>query len=243
MDTTIGHFFMNRVHKRLSFVKYVRYNDRQGVVNNHRGGKHMPKQISNVSKKIMDAALKIYREEGYESISMRKIAKVSGLAVGTVYNRFENKEDLLAQLLAGDIEKIKHRMMETVFGKEPEEALRALVCAFVENTMHESRSIIQNMLDKQSRRAFVDNILFGASNQIKQVMEELLCRVYCKYNVPLAEEESSLLAEMALSMLQTAAHAEAGASAMRANMVTKLLLPFDIVGSELETAQPAMAVL
>ncbi len=184
----------------------------------------MPKVISNVSQKIMEAALKIYREEGFENISMRKIAQESGLAVGTVYNRFENKQDLLAQILASDIEMIKTTMMETVFGKEPEDALCDLIYAFVENMMNESRSIIRYMLDNQSRRDFVEQILYGASNQIKQLVEELLCRVYCKYNKALSEEESFLLAEMALSMLQSAAHAGVGDCRMRAELVCGLLL-------------------
>ncbi len=183
----------------------------------------MPKVISDVTGKIMEAALKIYREEGFESISMRKIARESGLAVGTVYNRFEDKDDLLTQLLANDIERIKTIMMETVFGRDAEAALRELIRSFVENMMSESRSIIKYMLDNKSRRDFSEQILFGASNQIKELVEELLIRVYCKKNHPLTEDESHLLAEMALSMMQAAAHAEGGSATMRADMICGLL--------------------
>ena len=51
----------------------------------------MPKKIEDVTQKIINAALEIYHEEGYDSLSMRRIAEVSGLSVGTVYTHFDDK--------------------------------------------------------------------------------------------------------------------------------------------------------
>ncbi len=86
----------------------------------------MPKVIHNVSKRIVDAAIKVYHEDGFEHISMRRIARESGLAIGTLYNRFEDKEALLAHVLSGDIEAIRKNMIENVFGKAPADALAVL---------------------------------------------------------------------------------------------------------------------
>ena len=61
----------------------------------------MPKKMRGCYAKIINAALEIYHEEGYDSLSMRRIAEVSGLSVGTVYTHFDDKEALLAQVLAG----------------------------------------------------------------------------------------------------------------------------------------------
>ena len=44
----------------------------------------MPKKIEDVTQKIINAALEIYHEEGYDSLSMRRIAEVSGLSVRCV---------------------------------------------------------------------------------------------------------------------------------------------------------------
>jgi AcrR family transcriptional regulator len=186
----------------------------------------MPKVIHNVGRRIMDAALKIYREEGFEKISMRRIAKMCDLSVGTVYNRFEDKQDLLAQMLAGDIEYVKTTMMETVFGKQPEEALHSLVYTFVYNMMSESRNIIRHMLDAPSKADYADRILYGAAGQVKELVEELLCQVYFEYGETLTDEQSSLLADMALSLMQAAAHADHGDAHMRADMVSGMLISY-----------------
>jgi len=51
-------------------------------------------------KKIYMAALKVFAEEGFHQATMNKIAAISGVAKGTVYEYFKSKEDLLDQLLS-----------------------------------------------------------------------------------------------------------------------------------------------
>ncbi len=185
----------------------------------------MPKKIENVSQRILDATLKIYREEGFEKISMRRVADESGLAVGTLYNRFEDKDELLAQVLAGDIERIKTSMMETVFGKQAGEALKAVIHSFVNRAVNESHFIIEYVLDLQSQKEYMDKILKGASAQIKELVGELIIRVYEENGAPLGREEASFLADMAMSMMQTASHSGALSAGARAEMISGLLLP------------------
>lgn len=62
----------------------------------------MPKQITDVKNKLLDAAEKILKTEGYEALSMRKIAKECSIAVGTVYNYVQNKEELVALVMMED---------------------------------------------------------------------------------------------------------------------------------------------
>ena len=50
-------------------------------------------------KKIYQAALKVFSEEGYHQATMEKIASFSGVAKGTLYTYFKSKEELLDQLL------------------------------------------------------------------------------------------------------------------------------------------------
>lgn len=49
---------------------------------------------------ILEAARKVFSEHGYESASMALIADRAGVVEGTIYKYFENKRDLLSQLLA-----------------------------------------------------------------------------------------------------------------------------------------------
>lgn len=57
-------------------------------------------------KNIELSALKLFRENGYNGVSMRKIATDSHMTVGNIYRYYENKDDLFKKLLTPAIEKI-----------------------------------------------------------------------------------------------------------------------------------------
>ncbi|MET1412193.1 TetR/AcrR family transcriptional regulator [Roseibium sp. HPY-6] len=48
---------------------------------------------------LLDAALHLFTEEGYENVSIADIAKRAGIAVGTVYRFYDNKITLLRAML------------------------------------------------------------------------------------------------------------------------------------------------
>lgn len=62
----------------------------------------MPKIIENLEQKLMDEARRQIEEAGYAAMTIRSVAKACGVGVGTVYNYFASKEDLLARHLLAD---------------------------------------------------------------------------------------------------------------------------------------------
>lgn len=48
---------------------------------------------------ILDAALDVFSEVGYQSAQIREIAKRAGVAVGTIYNLYQNKECLYQAIM------------------------------------------------------------------------------------------------------------------------------------------------
>jgi TetR/AcrR family fatty acid metabolism transcriptional regulator len=50
---------------------------------------------------ILQAAGRVFAELGYEHSSIRDIARAAGVADGTIYNYFRNKQDLVEALIAG----------------------------------------------------------------------------------------------------------------------------------------------
>ncbi len=63
---------------------------------------HTPFQAQLIAARrtfILDAATKVFAEKGFHRATIKDIAKVSGVADGTIYNYFENKTDLLLALL------------------------------------------------------------------------------------------------------------------------------------------------
>ncbi|MEL1133761.1 TetR/AcrR family transcriptional regulator [Desulfitobacterium sp. THU1] len=49
-------------------------------------------------EKILDAAIEAFAEVGYHSCQVAKIARMAGVADGTIYLYFKNKEDILVRL-------------------------------------------------------------------------------------------------------------------------------------------------
>lgn len=55
-------------------------------------------------QRIVDAALRLWRERWYEEITMREVAATAGVALQTVVNHFGAKEDIFAAALAPPVE-------------------------------------------------------------------------------------------------------------------------------------------
>jgi len=55
-------------------------------------------------EQILDAAGRMFSEQGYGAASTRKIAMAVGVKQASLYYHFESKEDILAGLLAGTVE-------------------------------------------------------------------------------------------------------------------------------------------
>lgn len=57
------------------------------------------RESSEIKKEIIDAARQLFLEEGYQHVSMRKIASKIGYTPTTIYIYFKNKEEILLHLL------------------------------------------------------------------------------------------------------------------------------------------------
>jgi AcrR family transcriptional regulator len=62
----------------------------------------MPKIIENLEIKLMEEAKKQLEQSGYGALTIRSVAQACGVGVGTVYNYFSSKDELLAAYLLGD---------------------------------------------------------------------------------------------------------------------------------------------
>lgn len=64
-------------------------------------------RIRNRRKKtLMNAALKLFSEKGFESVSISDIAKKADVSKGLLYNYFENKEDLVKEIVIDGTRKL-----------------------------------------------------------------------------------------------------------------------------------------
>ncbi len=88
--------------------------------------------VLNMEAHKRQAILKKAREwivaNGFSEFTMGKLAKFCGIAKGTLYNYFENKEDLIVKMVEESVVKI-HREVESILATEdgPEKKLRAMI--------------------------------------------------------------------------------------------------------------------
>ncbi|MGM0948087.1 MAG: fatty acid metabolism transcriptional regulator FadR [Bacillota bacterium] len=76
---------------------------------------------------IIDAAVEVIAENGYHQSQVSKIAKQAGVADGTIYLYFKNKEDILISLFKEKMGQFIERMEEDIKDKETAKEKLALV--------------------------------------------------------------------------------------------------------------------
>jgi AcrR family transcriptional regulator len=81
-------------------------------------------------KEILSAAIKIFAEKGYEYTTLDEIAEAAEFGKGTLYNYFQNKEDLYLAILE-DIFGIFHTNLKKI--SEDSESFYEFIHKFIEN--------------------------------------------------------------------------------------------------------------
>ena len=88
----------------------------------------MPKILTNVKEDICRTTRRMLDEEGYESLNIRAIAGKCGIGMGTIYNYYHAKEEIVAEIVMGDWNLILRRMDQSV--RAPGEPLAKLSAVF-----------------------------------------------------------------------------------------------------------------
>src|SRR3974390_1953002 len=78
--------------------------------------------------KLLEAALQLVREKGYEHTTLEAVAKHAGMTTGAIYGNFKNREELLAALGQAYWPDIKPRVKP---GASLPEIMRALARATI----------------------------------------------------------------------------------------------------------------
>ncbi|MBP2633238.1 MAG: putative TetR family transcriptional regulator, partial [Firmicutes bacterium] len=60
----------------------------------------------NSKKAIVDAAVKLFSQKGYQETAVADIMNEADLGIGTFYNYFQSKEEILKSLLSEIVEEI-----------------------------------------------------------------------------------------------------------------------------------------
>lgn len=86
-------------------------------------------------RRIIEAAAEQFRTVGYDETKIENIARAAGVSVGTVYNYFENKSDLLLTLVTLH-DRFVEREIEEMIGNPPENLVDGVCGVFFAMTSH-----------------------------------------------------------------------------------------------------------
>jgi AcrR family transcriptional regulator len=81
--------------------------------------------------KIMDAARDLFAREGYEAVSMRRIAEAIEYSATAIYVHFKDKQDLLLEICRADFGAFGHMLAELQAVADPVERIRRMGHAYV----------------------------------------------------------------------------------------------------------------
>lgn len=79
-----------------------------------------------VRRKILDAARELFATEGYDRVTMRGIADAIEYSPTTIYNHFEDKDDLVLALCSEDFARLFEILQEQPPPTNPVDAIRQL---------------------------------------------------------------------------------------------------------------------
>lgn len=126
---------------------------------------------------IIDAAVEVIAENGYHQSQVSKIAKQAGVADGTIYLYFKNKEDILISLFKEKMGQFIERMEEEVKEKTTAKEKLALVIkqhfTLLGNDRH--LAIVTQLELRQSNiklRLKINDILKGYLNMLDTILTE-----------------------------------------------------------------------
>ncbi|CAH0346285.1 TetR/AcrR family transcriptional regulator [Bacillus sp. CECT 9360] len=128
-------------------------------------------------KQIIDAAVIAIAENGYHQAQVSKIAKQAGVADGTIYLYFKNKEDILISLFHEKLGYLVEQIEEEIKGKpNAAEKLLVLIKRHFQILSDDSHLAIVTQLElRQSNKELrlrINSVLRGYLKLIDQIILE-----------------------------------------------------------------------
>ncbi|SDR04066.1 transcriptional regulator, TetR family [Virgibacillus subterraneus] len=107
---------------------------------------------------IMNAARDLFVEKGYQSVSMRQIAKVLNYSHGAIYYHFKNKAELFYALVEDHFIMLDSMIDELVLEEiEDYEKLRNILMGYIEfGLTHQSHYEIMFLVKDEEVRTFIN---------------------------------------------------------------------------------------
>ena len=153
-------------------------------------------------ERILDAAARIFQDQGYAGATTNEIADEAEVSVGSVYQYFPNKDAILVALTRRHIETATAGLVDLVLGLSPEggirETIRAVVDFLVEQ--HDLDELHLLVMHTAPRTYEINVELEGAKKQLVDMTSHFLSSQYSD------DRERLLVAQMVVATIDGGVH-------------------------------------
>lgn len=135
----------------------------------------MPKIIENVEEKAFKNVIDLINENGFKNTSMKMIADKTGIAVGTLYNYFSNKEDLIFYVIKRSWNQ-SFKKLDSILEKDlsAEKKLEKFIITLYKEISARKvigRELIQNNIIEKEKFAEIKEILITKFEELFKILE------------------------------------------------------------------------
>jgi len=134
----------------------------------------MPRIVSTyreeAKKKVLEAALEVFKEKGYFKSTMDDIASKLGISKGAIYQYFDSKEQLLATLYMSGPENLRS-LISSNSGKSPAEVAKEV---FSRMGTKANGNLFADFLAEASRNPALQKALRDNLERFNVVVQELI---------------------------------------------------------------------
>jgi AcrR family transcriptional regulator len=135
------------------------------------------RQKTDRDHRIVEAAARLFRESGYEGVKIETIADQAGVSVGTIYNYYQNKGDVLVAVVSLEVNEViaAGEAVVTDPPLEPALAVNALFGIYLRHSLH--------YLSKEMWRAAMSIATLHPESPLGRhysTLDENLCQQVCR---------------------------------------------------------------
>ncbi|MDT3707619.1 MAG: TetR/AcrR family transcriptional regulator [Thiobacillus sp.] len=124
---------------------------------------------------IRAAAEQCFRQHGFHGTSIAQISKAAGMSTGHIYHYFENKEAIIADIVAQDVERLLTLTAELRSASDMRSAMVARAVEGVEDNLDPGAATLQlEIVAEAARNPRVAEIVRTADRQCRESLRETI---------------------------------------------------------------------
>ena len=124
---------------------------------------------------ILEAAVKVFAEQGFFQSTVAQVAKRAGVADGTIYLYFKNKDDILIQFYKYKTQQVFGKFREAVDAADNAESkLRNLVRTHLEEFQKDIEMAIVYQAETHKHRRLAQDVIKEMSKWYRDILTEVV---------------------------------------------------------------------